>query len=107
MTYPHLEWYGLDQHRYRHRSSGGPASFENQEPDKYTRSLGKVFLVDLTSVHQKLVKDGWCWRYRNYAPEDTVLRVLEQEARTSKRGLWVDPSPTPPWKWRKRGQAVP
>ena len=51
-----------------------------------------------------LVKDGWCWWYRKYAPGDTVLEGLEKEAREAKKGLWADPQPVPPWEWRKRGQ---
>jgi len=31
--------------------------------------------------------------------------VLEQEARAAKRGLWADPSPVPPWEWRKAARA--
>jgi endonuclease YncB( thermonuclease family) len=27
---------------------------------------------------------------------------LENEARTAKQGLWVDPQPVPPWEWRKK-----
>jgi len=37
-----------------------------------------------------LVKDGWCWWYRKYAPGDTVLEESEHEAREAKKGLWVD-----------------
>jgi micrococcal nuclease len=43
---------------------------------------------------------GW---YQQYARRETALRDLEQEARTAKRGLWVDASPVPPWEWRKVG----
>ena len=35
-----------------------------------------------------LVKDGWCWWYRQYAPGDTVLEELEKAAREAKKGLW-------------------
>ena len=45
---------------------------------------------------------GWCWWYRKYAPGDTVLEGLEKEARKSKKGLWADPQPVPPWEWRKQ-----
>ena len=46
-----------------------------------------------------LVKDVWCWSCRNYAPGDTALEKLEAEARVTKRGLWADPHPVPPWEW--------
>ena len=60
-----------------------------------------VLLAEGTNVNQELVKDGWCWWYRKYVPEDTVLQGLEQEARESKKGLRVDPNPIPPWEWRR------
>jgi hypothetical protein len=55
-----------------------------------------------------LVKDGWCWWYRKYAPGDTVVEGLEKEARETKKGLWADPQPVPPWVYRKarRGQSL-
>ena len=59
---------------------------------------------DGTHVNHTLVKDGWCWWYRKYAPGDTVLEGLEKEAREAKKGLWVDPHPIPPWAWRKTKQ---
>ena len=40
--------------------------------DKYGRTLGDVFLMDGTHVNHTLVKDGWCWWFRKYAPGDTT-----------------------------------
>ena len=67
-----------------------------------------MILEDGTNVNHILVKDGWCWWYRKYAPGDTVLEGLEKDARESKKSLWVDPAPIPPWVYRKakRGQAI-
>jgi micrococcal nuclease len=72
--------------------------------DKYHRSLADVILPDGTNVNHTLVKDGWCWWYRKYAPGDTVLEGLENKAREAKKGLWVDRQPMPPWEWRKARQ---
>jgi micrococcal nuclease len=69
--------------------------------DKYGRTLGDVFLLDGTNVNHTLVKDGWCWWYRKYAPGNTELERLEQDAREAKKGLWADPAPIPPWVYRK------
>ena len=76
--------------------------------DKYGRTIGDVLLPDGTNVNQELVKKGWCWWYRKYAPGDTVLEGLEKEAREAKKGLWVAPTPVPPWVYRKakRGQSL-
>ena len=70
--------------------------------DKYKRTLGDVILPDGMNLNQELVKQGWCWWYRKYAPGDTVLERLETEAREAKKGLWTDPQPVPPWEWRQQ-----
>jgi len=49
---------------------------------------------------------GLAWWYRAYAqeqmPEDRELyEVAEKEARERKLRLWRDPTPVPPWEWRK------
>ena len=70
--------------------------------DKYRRTLADVVLEDGTKVNHELVKQGWCWWYRKYAPGDRTLEELETEAREWRRGLWADPYTVPPWEWRKR-----
>jgi endonuclease YncB( thermonuclease family) len=45
-----------------------------------------MLLPDGSSVNHTLVKDGWCWWYRKYAPRDTVLEGLERDARDAKKG---------------------
>jgi micrococcal nuclease len=69
--------------------------------DKYGRTIGDVILSEGTNLNQELVKEGLAWWYRKYAPNDSTLEHLEEEARTAKRGLWADPRPVPPWCWRK------
>ncbi|OAI43883.1 hypothetical protein AYO43_09755 [Nitrospira sp. SCGC AG-212-E16] len=69
--------------------------------DKYKRTLADVLVPDGTNVNHELVKEGWCWWYRKYAPGDTVLEGLENEARAGRKGLWADRQPVPPWEWRK------
>jgi micrococcal nuclease len=67
-----------------------------------------VLLSDGTNVNHALVKYGWCWWYRKYAPFNSELEKLESEARAAKKGLWVDPAPIPPWVYRnaRRGQSL-
>ena len=40
------------------------------------------------NVNQEFVKQGWCWGYRKYAPGDTVLEGLENEARADSLMSW-------------------
>ena len=83
---------------------GKEVTLQSHGKDKYRRTIAEVLLPDGSNVNHELVKDGWCWWYRKYAPGDTVLETLETEAREAKRGLWADPQPVPPWEWRKRGR---
>ena len=46
------------------------------------------------------------WFYRAYQAElpanvAVVYGLTETRARQEKRGLWIDPSPTPPWDFRR------
>lgn len=70
--------------------------------DRYQRILADALLPDGKILNHELVESGWCWWYRKYAPGDTVLERLEQNARERRIGLWSDPAPQPPWEWRKR-----
>ena len=69
----------------------------NHGLDHYGRMIVDVLFSDGTNVNHELVKDGWCWWSRKYAPGNTALEGLEQDAREAKKGLWADPNPIPPW----------
>jgi micrococcal nuclease len=68
--------------------------------DRYGRTLGIVRLGK-RNINLELVREGWAWRYRKYAPKNKELATAEAAARKAKRGLWTDPKPIPPWDWRK------
>jgi endonuclease YncB( thermonuclease family) len=63
--------------------------------------MADVLLHDGTNVNHMLVRDGWCWWYEKYAPENVILAELQRRARRSGLGLWADPAPIPPWVYRK------
>jgi len=65
--------------------------------DQYKRTLGDVILPDGTSVNHTLVKDGWCWWYREYALGIRCWKGLAHEAREGRKGLWTDPAPIRTW----------
>jgi micrococcal nuclease len=81
---------------------GKEITIQTHGHDKYKRTLGDLILPDGMNLNQELVKQGWCWWYRKYAPGDTVLEGLEKDARDARKGLWADPQPVPPWEWRKK-----
>lgn len=69
--------------------------------DRYGRTVGEVILSDGRNLNQELVRAGYAWWYRKYS-SDHVLAALESEARNARRGLWSDPTSTPPWEWRQK-----
>ena len=79
---------------------GKEVSVEELGRDHYGRTIGEVTL-DGKSLNLELVRAGYAWWYREDAPRDRILKRLESEARDVRRGLWVDPSPIPPWEFRK------
>jgi endonuclease YncB( thermonuclease family) len=57
-----------------------------------------------------MVRAGMAWWYREYAKEQTpdeqgAYQGAEDAARVTKRGLWKDAKPVPPWEWRNKGRA--
>lgn len=77
---------------------------ETEKTDKYGRSVGKVLLQG-RDVNLAVLVAGLAWHYKAYeseqTPEDRMLYAsAEQDAREQRKGLWVDPSPEPPWTWR-------
>jgi len=71
------------------------------DQDQLGRISGEVLLPDGRSLNQELVKAGLAWWSREQAPEDRKLEALEKAARKSKKGLWEDPHPVPPWDYRE------
>jgi micrococcal nuclease len=47
---------------------GKHVTLHTYSKDKYGRTIAEVLLPDGTNVNHELVKDGWCWWYRKYAP---------------------------------------
>lgn len=73
--------------------------------DRYGRLIGKV-LVERRDVNLAQVSSGLAWHYVEYATEQPPLdRQLyadaQVEARQYRLGLWQEPSPTPPWDYRR------
>ena len=85
---------------------GKDVSLQTHGKDRYGRTIADVFLPDGTHVNHELVKAGWCWWYRKYAPKDIELKTLEEQARQSKKGLWGEHAPVPPWEWRRDARAT-
>jgi endonuclease YncB( thermonuclease family) len=93
--------YGQDASVFTHLQASGRTVFvEVQAIDAYRRRVSKITLPDGRILNRELVKAGLAWWYRYYSQDESLGR-LETEARESKRGLWADPNPVPPWTHRR------
>lgn len=75
--------------------------------DRYERLVAKI-TIDKKDLGEQLLSAGLAWHYARYDKSERLAR-LQREARGAKIGLWADPSPTPPWDWRRarRGKKPP
>lgn len=79
---------------------------EFSKKDRYGRTVGKITLNGL-DANLEQIKAGMAWHYKKYqneqSPEDRLAYAqAEVDARLAKQGIWSNPSPLPPWDWRKR-----
>lgn len=68
-------------------------------PDQFGRQLGTIF-VGGANINAAMVDRGMAWAYRRYLGDRSLIR-LEQQARAARRGLWADPAPVAPWRFRR------
>lgn len=82
-----------------------------EKRDRWGRILGKILVATEggekpVDANLAQVEAGYAWWFRRYAREQTAedreaYEAAEQRAREGKRGLWADPSPVPPWEFRR------
>jgi micrococcal nuclease len=73
-------------------------SVRTSAADRYGRQIGEV-LVDGELVSLRLVSEGWAWCGPRTAK---ACRQRQDAAKAARRGLWADPDPQPPWRWRQQ-----
>lgn len=78
---------------------GRPAIVNGNGRDRYGRTIGRVMCAGI-DANSEQVRRGVAWVYDRYVT-DRSLYALQDDARSSRRGLWADQSPVPPWEWRK------
>jgi len=77
-----------------------------EKKDRYGRILGKV-LTPAGDVNLAQIKAGMAWHYKRYMADQPIKDQLfyadeEVTAKRTRKGLWSDDDPTPPWEWRRR-----
>ena len=82
---------------------GKVVEVEPLDIDRYNRLVALVTVFERL-VNEELVNAGFAWVYTRYCDRPICERwkVLENEAREAKRGLWVDTNPIPPWEFRRQ-----
>ena len=73
------------------------------EQDRDGWTVAVVLMPDGRSLNEHLIREGMAWVYSQYCKLEDIcapLRRLEQSVKMSKRGLWIDKAPIPPWEWR-------
>lgn len=68
--------------------------------DRYGLIVGRVNCAG-SNANAAQVRCGMALGYDRYAKDATLYR-LQDEARSAKRGLWVDRDPVAPWECRRR-----
>lgn len=90
-------------------AQGRSAWAECSKSDRYGRAVCRV-LVDGVDVGLEQLRRGLAWHYTKYAHEQSPQARLDyaraqQEARSSRTGLWSNDAPTPPWDHRREQRA--
>lgn len=67
--------------------------------DRYGRTVATVSCSG-KDVGTYQVRAGMAWVFDRYVTDHSLYQ-LQDVARQSHTGLWVDPKPVPPWEWRK------
>ncbi|HUW25797.1 MAG TPA: thermonuclease family protein [Gallionella sp.] len=70
------------------------------DTDRYGRTVARVHCAGV-DANAEQIRVGLAWAYRKYLHDQSLLD-LENAARTTKRGLWLDSQPIPPWEFRKQ-----
>ena len=104
--------YGIDTPEYKQPYSraatkiladlvaGEGVGVDVKDTDRYGRTVGVVYRGNI-NVNLEMVKSGYAWWYKRYAPLSDELRDAEQRARAKGLGHWADPNAIPPWEWRR------
>ena len=108
--------------------AGREATIDLRGTDRYSRVLGVVLLSSAPSgasptavatpaassepkdINLAQIASGCAWHYKQYQKqqrpqERRAYGAAEASARAARLGLWHDPSPQPPWEYRREGRS--
>ncbi|MEE9350814.1 MAG: thermonuclease family protein, partial [Thiotrichaceae bacterium] len=78
--------------------------------DKFGRKIAKI-LIDGVDINYKMVNKGLAWHYKVDEKEQSIedrkkFSAAQTDARLAVIGLWSEPDPIAPWKWRKGNRPI-
>lgn len=73
------------------------------DKDRFGRSIAKIYYKN-KYLSAEIIKNGMGWHYKKYSTSQE-LALLEQQAKSRKIGLWMDPNPIYPSEWRKANKS--
>jgi micrococcal nuclease len=79
--------------------AGKDAQVVERGKDRYGRTIGVVTCAAI-EANTEQVRRGLAWVFVKYAPTGSPLYGLEAAAKAQGLGLWSEPHPIAPWKWR-------
>lgn len=77
---------------------GKDAAYQTQTVDRYGRTVARVTCGGI-DANRAQVQRGMAWVYVQYNA-DSSLPAVQAIAKSSRKGLWADKAPVPPWKFR-------
>lgn len=82
----------------QHLTQSATVTLDEPTKEKYGRYLANVFAGELW-INKAMIQrgDAWCDQVNAF---DRSLYASEREAKSTGKGLWAIPDPTPPWIWR-------
>lgn len=83
-----------------------PAELRPTALDRYGRTVAHVRCAGADAGAYQ-VRAGMAWVFARYATKGSALYAAQQQAHAARQGLWADPSPTPPWEWRRQAATGP
>ena len=93
--------FGQPSRQSLHALCGGkPTKLEVRGKDRNGRTVAQVTCAG-TNANSEQVRRGMAWVFERYAPANSPLYALQAEARQTRRGLWAQSEPVPPWEWRQ------
>jgi len=77
-----------------------PLTITRKGLDIHRRTVAFIATPDIPCVSLAIVQAGLAWFYPQYGHNRLDIQAAQAVAKANKSGLWSDPHPIEPWRWR-------